>query len=297
MPSNTVICLGEALADFVPEGKGHVLRPGGAPANVAVNLSRLGVKSRLVTRVGSDFLGGFLLSFLKKNKVDISSVKKDFHHKTGLVFVFLKKNGERDFSFYGAPSADAELSPEDIKPAVLKNGCLLHFGSISMMAKKSALATLKAVKAASQTGMAVSFDPNIRLNLWCGRTGGAREATKKYFKYADIIKISDKEFEFLYGQKVTRGHAQGVFGKNKLVLVSKGAKGCEIYLRDYRITAPAEKVKPVDTTGAGDAFMAGALSVFVKSGKGMNLGEKELVLMAKTANHQGARAVVRKGAV
>lgn len=297
MPSKTVICLGEALADFVPEGKGHILRPGGAPANVAVNLSRLGVKSRLVTRVGNDFLGEFLLSFLKKNKVDTSCVKKDFHHKTGLVFVFLKKDGERDFSFYGAPSADAELSPEDIKPAVLKNGCLLHFGSISMMAKKSALATLKAVKAASKKGMMVSFDPNIRLNLWCGRTGCARDSIKKYFKHADIIKISDKEFEFLYGLKVARENVQGVFGKNKLVLVSRGAMGCEIYLRDYRITAPALKVKPVDTTGAGDAFMAGALSVLVKSGKGLKIGEEELVMMAKAANESGARAVVRKGAV
>lgn len=192
MKPGTVICLGEALADFVPEGKGHLLRPGGAPANVAVNLSRLGVKTRLVTRLGNDFLGRFLLSFLKKNKVGISFVKKDLRRKTGLVFVFLKKNGERDFSFYGAPSADAELSPEDIKPGIFNNAAVLHFGSISMMAKKSAAATMKAVKIASKKGILISFDPNIRLNLWSGRTGGARETIKKYFKYADIIKISDK---------------------------------------------------------------------------------------------------------
>lgn len=295
--ADTVICIGEALADFVPEGKGHMLRPGGAPANVAVNLARLGVKSRLITRVGNDFLGLFLLSFLKKNKVDVSFVKKDFCHKTGLVFVFLGKDGERDFSFYGAPSADAFFSPEDIKPAVFKRGAVLHFGSISMMAEKSAAATLKAIKNAIARGMIVSFDPNIRLNLWRGRAAAAREAIKKHFRHANIIKISDKEFKFLYSEKISVKSVRRIFGAERLVLVSKGERGCELFFKGHKITEPAKKVRPVDTTGAGDAFMAGALSVIVKAGKALNLGERELVMAAKAANEAGANAVVRKGAV
>ena len=191
-----VITIGEILADLVPESKFYILMPGGAVSNVAVNLARLKVKTGIISKIGDDFLGKFLLNFLIKNNVDVYCVTKIKKYKTGLVFVFLDKKGERDFSFYGNPSADQFLNVKDIKEEYIKGCELLHFGSISMIGYKSRAATLKAIKIAKKYGKKISYDPNVRINLAENGIKKFRENIKMYFKYADIIKISDFEFEF-----------------------------------------------------------------------------------------------------
>jgi fructokinase len=291
-----IITLGEILADFVPEGKGHVLRPGGAPSNVAVNLSRWGVKSAVIGKLGKDFLGDFLFSFLKKNRVNTSLISRTDKGKTGLVFVFVNKYKDRDFSFYGEPSADKYLSPRDIDLRAVKACKILHFGSISMMGKSPAAATMKAVRSARQYGKLVSFDPNVRLNLWEGRQAEAKRKIRGYFKYADIIKISDTELKFLFNARPEKKALKRIFGK-KLVFVSAGAKGCYVYFRGFFRHVPGNKVKVVDSTGAGDAFMAGVLYGILKSCKGLDTGGKELLKIAVLANKKGSEAVKHKGAV
>ena len=292
-----IVAIGEALVDFVPEKNGYVLRPGGAPSNVAVNLSRMGIKAGIISKVGRDFLGRFLLNFLKKSGVDISAVKTTKKAKTGLVFVFHNKYGERDFSFYGSPSADTLLSEREINDSYIKGAGILHFGSISMMAEQSRKAVLKAVKRAKKHGLLVSYDPNLRLNLWEGREGKAAGAIKKYFKYADIIKMSEDEERYIYGGKITVKNFKKFFRPDKIVVISSGKKGARFISGGYSGRVRGVKARAVDTTGAGDAFMAGLLRGILITGKKCALTKKEFAGIIKYANRAGAAAVRRKGAV
>ena len=292
-----VITLGEILVDLVPEGRGYVLRPGGAPSNVAVNLARLGIKSGIIGKLGDDHPGAFLRSFLKSNKVDISKVKITKKSGTGLVFVFLDASGERSFSFYGEPSADKFLSVNDIDIPYINTCRVFHYGTISFMHPVSAKATIKAVIAAKKAGKVITFDPNVRLNLWKGRHGAARRRIRGYFKYADVIKISDGELKFLFGAKPAAGDLKRIFRPGQAVFISAGAKGCYAYHGGFFKYFPGLKVKAVDTTGAGDAFMAGVIAGVLRAGSLENLGPKEISRAAELANRLGAKAVARKGAV
>lgn len=302
-----VITIGEILADFVPEKNYYLLRPGGAVSNVAVNLSRFGVKTGIISKIGKDFLGNFLIEFLKKNKVDVSYVTGIDNHKTGLVFVFLDKKGERDFSFYGAPSADQFLNKNDIKSEYIKSCKILHFGSIGMIGYSSRCATLKAIKIARKNGKIITYDPNVRLNLAEGNINKFRENIKKYFKYADIIKLSKEELKFLFDIEIYELKKKNIFG-NKIVFISCGAAGCYVKYRNFLKYIPGYKVKVIDTTGAGDAFMAGILykildcDIFADGNYRRNFYKKkfklkELINIAKFANKAGAKAVMKKGAV
>jgi sugar/nucleoside kinase (ribokinase family) len=291
-----VLTIGEILADFVPEGGSYKICPGGAPSNVAVNLRRWGLSSGIIARVGDDFIGDFLMAFLNKNRVNTSLVSKTEKGKTGLVFVFFNKYKDRDFSFYGEPSADKFLEERDIKEIAIKKCGILHFGSISMMAKQSGAATLKAVALAKKHGKLVSFDPNVRLNLWEGRQAQAKRGIRDCFQYADIIKLSDAELKFLYGAPPSGKLLRKIFG-SRLVFVSAGEAGCYVHHGGFFRRVPGYKVKTVDTTGAGDAFMAGVLYGIIKNRKGLNINENELIKIAEFANKKGSEAVTHRGAV
>ncbi len=296
-----VITIGEILPDFVPIKKQDIckyeLRPGGAPSNVAVNLSRWGIKTGIIAKIGDDFAGNFLSGFLKKNKVDIKCVYKTRKHKTGLVFVYLDKKGERDFSFYGTPSADQFLNESEIRESYIKQAKILHFGSISMMNEISKRATLKAIEIARKNNLLISYDPNVRLNLWKGKYKRAKYEIRKYFKYADIIKISDSELRFLFNATPGLKEVRKLFKQKQLVFISAGAKGCYVYYKDFFKYIHGYKVRVIDTTGAGDAFMAGILYGILKNGGLRNITEEKLVKIAIFSNKKGAEAVQRKGAV
>ncbi len=296
-----IVTLGEILADFVPIKKQKIfqyeLRPGGAPSNVAVNLSRWGIKSGIISKVGNDFIGDFLLDFLKKNNVDVKCVLKSENHKTGLVFVYLDEKGERDFSFYGEPSADQFLNESEIKENYIKKAKILHFGSISMMKNISKKATLRAIKISKKYKLLVSYDPNVRLNLWEGRHEKARKEIKRYFKYADIIKLSDVELRFLFGCMPALKNLKKFFRPDQVIFVSAGEKGCYVYYRNFFKYVSGYKVKVIDTTGAGDAFMAGVLYGILKNRGIKNINSHKLIKIAEFANKKGAQTVQIKGAV
>jgi fructokinase len=296
-----VIAIGEILADLVPIKKQNIfryeLKPGGAPSNVVINLSRLGIKAGIISKIGNDFIGNFLFNFLKKNNVDVSFVFKTENHKTGLVFVYLDNKGERDFSFYGEPSADQFLNKKEVKESYIKQAKILHFGSISMMNDISKKATLKAICIAKKYGLLVSYDPNIRLNLWKGEYLKARREIRTYFKYADIIKTSDTEMKFLFNASITLQNLKKFFKNNQLLFISAGEKGCYVYYYNFLRHVPVKRVKVIDTTGAGDAFMAGVLYGILKNGCVKNITAEKLIEIATFANKKGAETVRKKGAV
>ncbi|MBC7870176.1 MAG: fructokinase, partial [Chitinophagaceae bacterium] len=169
----TVVSMGELLIDFVAlesgvsvgDVSGFQKAPGGAPANVAVAVARLGHDSAFLGQVGDDPFGHFLAEVLEAEGVDVHGLRFSPEARTALAFVSLGANGERSFSFYRNPSADMLYRPEDVALDVLDGAKIFHFGSITLIGEPSRSATLKAAQTARERGLIVSYDPNLRLAL------------------------------------------------------------------------------------------------------------------------------------
>ncbi len=259
----SVVSLGELLIDFVAlesgvtvgEASGFVKAPGGAPANVAVAIARLGMPSAFLGQVGDDPFGHFLADVLHKEGVDVSGLRFSDQARTALAFVSLRADGERSFMFYRHPSADMLMTPADVALDVIDRAKVFHFGSITMIGEPSRSATLAAVRRAQERDLLISYDPNLRLSLWPSAEA-ARAGMLIGFDYAHVVKISDEELEFLTGGQ----DVAALWRDNlRLIVVTHGAGGSTAHTRRESYHVPGFKVQAVDTTGAGDGFMAGLL--------------------------------------
>ncbi|NQT85125.1 hypothetical protein HQ560_00070, partial [bacterium] len=201
-----VICLGELLIDFVSTEKGLPLsespafakKPGGAPANVAVGLARMGLRSGFVGKVGTDAFGDFLSDTLDEAGVDVSHLARSTDARTTLAFVSLREDGSPDFAFYRNPGADMRLCEADIDMAWHEAARAFHFGSISLHPAEPKAATLKALGIARAAGQLISYDPNYRPALWpCPDL--ARDEMLGGFEHADVAKVSEEEWQFITG--------------------------------------------------------------------------------------------------
>ncbi|XP_052180004.1 probable fructokinase-7 [Diospyros lotus] len=302
-----VVCFGEMLIDFVPTVSGVSLAeapdfkkaPGGAPANVAVGVARLGGSSAFIGKVGEDEFGRMLADILNQNKVNISGMRFDRNARTSLAFVTLRADGEREFLFFRNPSADMLLHESELDVKLIKEARIFHYGSISLISEPCRSAHLAAMAIAKESGCVLSYDPNLRVQLWPS-ADAALEGIMSIWDQADVIKISEDEISFL-----TRGDDPNddnvVLGKLfhpnlKLLLVTEGSEGCRYYTKQFKGRVPGVKVKAVDTTGAGDAFVGGLLNRLASN---MNLykDEKSLREALLFANACGALTVKGKGAI
>ena len=266
------ISLGELLIDFVATERSLPLsqcpafakKPGGAPANVAVGLARLGLRSGFVGKVGDDAFGTFLRDTLAQERVDVSHLRVTHEARTTLAFVSLRADGVPDFAFYRNPGADMLLSESDIDEGYHRAARAFHFGSISLADPGPKAATLKAIEIARASGQLVSYDPNYRPALWSSPRV-ARAEILAGFHHADVAKVSDAEWEFITGTPDLDVGSRLILKYGvKLLVVSRGAAGC--YFTDGRDSAhiPGYKVDVVDTTGAGDAFVAALLAELLR---------------------------------
>ena len=271
MAEMRVITIGEALIDLVrvadSSGKkgGSPLfeaNPGGAPANVAVGLARLGVPSGFIGRVGNDLFGRLIRDIMSQAGVNTDGLRIDPNKPTTLAVVGLGEGGEREFLFYRNGTADVALDVGDVSVDYLRRGQVLHFGTVSLATASSRHATLAAVHLARELGLVISLDVNLRQSLWPGLEE-ARAAVMSAVRLAHVVKASREEVEFLTGQKhpepASEMLMEGGPGGPVLVLVTLGASG------SYYRTAgghfgpvPGMSVETVDTTGAGDAFTVAA---------------------------------------
>lgn len=294
-----VICLGEALIDFIPldtENLTYQKAPGGAPANVAVGIAKLGGKSTFHGKVGNDVLGHFLVDTLNQYSVQTTSVLFTEEAKTGVTFVTLDSSGDRTFSFYIDPSADRFLEEKELDRKLFEANKILHIGSISLINEPSRSATLKAIKLAKEKGMLVSYDPNLRLDLWSS-SEMAKEAIISTIPSADILKISEEELEFLTGTTdLEDGIAQ--LPDLPLIVVTLGEKGSIYRFNNQTVKVPALKSKVVDTTGAGDAFVSGILYLINESDKSLkHFTDKEMEETIRFGSISGGLATTQKGAM
>ena len=228
------ICLGEILSDFVSTQEGVAVgqapafekKPGGAPANVAVGLARLGVSAGFIGKVGRDAFGDFLRETLVENGVDVRFMPRTDAAHTTLAFVSLAAGGERSFVFYRNPGADTQLEPSELDPAYFDGARVFHFGSLSLTHEPARSATLAALDLAKQRGLVISYDPNLREALWPD-LDAARSRILSVLPRADVLKVSAEEACFLTGQSdATTGAAQLAAMGPALVLLTLGPGGC-----------------------------------------------------------------------
>jgi len=300
-----VTTIGEVLIDFTPSGvspQGNPLfeqNPGGAPANVAVCLSRLGCSAAVIGKVGADQFGEFLKNTLDRAGVLTEGLVRTERCGTTMAFVHLSETGDRSFSFYRNPGADLLLEPADLKLELIDKCSILHFGSVSMTGEPSRSATLEAVGYAREKGKIISYDPNLRLNLWSSPEE-ARNRIMAAVHMADILKVSDDELLFLTGEKDMETGAKTLMTDYniKLVLVTAGPRGAHAFSSQGSAFHPAYSVKTIDTTGAGDAFIGGFLYQLIKSGREPeSLTQNELKEFLAFGNAVGSLVTTRKGGI
>ncbi|MBF8219004.1 aminoimidazole riboside kinase [Serratia ureilytica] len=261
---NRVWVLGDAVIDLVPaNANGYLKCPGGAPANVAVGIARLGGDSAFIGRVGQDGFGAFLQQVLSDEGVDIGHMRPDPEHHTSTVVVDLDLQGERSFTFMVQPSADLFLQPDDLPD--FQRGEWLHLCSIALSQEPSRSAAFAAMERIRAAGGRVSFDPNIREEVW-RQPEALRPCLQKALMLADVVKLSREELAFISHLDDLENAIRWMMQTYplRLLLVTLGGDGVYVHdgqrLRHFR----AAPVVPVDTTGAGDAFVAGLLAALAR---------------------------------
>ncbi|HDR2650120.1 MULTISPECIES: aminoimidazole riboside kinase [Enterobacter] len=281
--------LGDAVVDLLPDGEGRLLQcPGGAPANVAVGIARLGGQSAFIGRVGDDPFGRFMAKTLADERVDVKFLRLDPAHRTSTVVVDLDDQGERSFTFMVRPSADLFLESADLP--TFSAGEWLHVCSIALSAEPSRSATFEAMAAIREAGGYVSFDPNIRPDLWPDENA-LRRCLELALQSADVVKLSVEELAFLTGDVEVNVGLDALMEHcpARLVLVTQGKEGVIAWHDGAVKHYPATPVECVDTTGAGDAFVAGLLY-------GLAAGQ-DLTPVIALAQRCGALATTAKGAM
>jgi fructokinase len=306
---NRVICFGEALIDFVPLTKGQRLAdvdtfarvPGGAPANVAACVAKLGGAAYFAGQVGRDAFGDCIEQALVNAGVDTRWLRRTTEAKTALAFVTLCAAGGRDFAFYRDPSADMLFPASEVLPAWFEGSGIFHFGTLSLTHPVSRAATERAVELARAAGWLVSFDPNARLDLWTSPEAFA-EVALAMMPSCDLVKLSEDELHLLGGSPSTPPEFILRRGPRAL-LITYGAGGGRFVTRSLDVRLAALPVAVVDTTGAGDAF-AGAV-LFELSRRNITaatldqaLNDEEVMRgCLRLANACAAISITRRGAI
>lgn len=291
---NKVWLTGDAVVDLIPDGDAHYLKcPGGAPANVAVSISRLEGNCGFFGRVGQDPMGNFMAETLANENVDINRLIFEPLHRTSTVVVDLDDSGERTFTFMVKPSADQFLHVSDI-PKFGQNEWL-HLCSIALANEPSRSSTFEAINRLKQAGGSFSFDPNIREEVWTNPET-LIPTVHQAIKLADVVKFSEEELTMLTGA-TTLDEGLGAIASYAipLVVVTLGAQGTLVVFNGYKEIIPARSVQVVDTTGAGDAFVGGLLCKLSESNDWQQLETiREAVLWG---NCCGGLATTKKGAM
>ena len=304
-----VIAIGEALIDFIPHEKGRALNnvenflrvPGGAPLNVAAAVAKLGGKSQMLTKLGQDGFGDAILNEVKPLGVDVSRISRTKEANTALAFVSLREDGERDFSFYRNPSADMLLNAEEIEEEVFAQGGILHFCSVSLIDAPIKEAHRKAIEFAKRNNCLISFDPNVRLPLW-ETPEACREAILEFLPFANIVKISDEELEFITGiADETEALNFLLQGDVEVIIYTKGTNGAEFITKERKVFSPSFKVEAQDTTGAGDSFIGSFLYQVAEGDNTLeslvNLPEEKVKEILTFSNATAALTVCKRGAI
>lgn len=304
-----VICMGELLAEFVStqtnvslvDAPGFIKAPGGAPANVAVALQRLGLAAGFVGKVGDDPFGIYLRQSLEADGVDTRYLLVDANARTTSVFVAVWDDGRKDLCFYRNPGADMLLAPDELSEEVFDGARGFHFGSISFIHEPARSAQYKMLDLATQKRLMISYDPNYRPTLWPS-VDQAQSVIREGFKHCHLAKISQEEWQFVTGhQDLHLGAKQILDWGVELLVISRGERGAIATNGDYWIEISALPVTVVETTGAGDGFMAAMIARLLpereRLGSLRKIDQDVVTAALHYANAVGALTCTRPGAI
>ena len=284
--------IGDAAVDLLPEEDKYLKLPGGTGANVAVALSRLGVRSALVSKLGNDPLAPFLADILQQEKVDTQHVYVSERHKTGLIIVSVDDAGERHFDHMVKPSADSQMTKADM-PAFERDDWLCVSAFIFAQ-RASREASLFAIKQAKAAGSFVCVDANVRDGMWDDESLLV-PTTLKALRTADIAKMSEDELLLLTStDSIEEGIKEASQWPSKIKIVTRAEKGAVLLSEQSEFHIEGYTVPVVDMTGAGDAFVAALISKLMPL---ESWADSQLTEAVKFANACGALVVEKKGAM
>jgi len=291
-----VITIGEVLVEVMRKDLDEPLdRPGdfvgpfpsGAPAIFADAVSKLGAASGIVGGIGDDRFGQCLQKRLESDGVDLSCLKVVDELPTGDAFVSYFSDGSREFLFHMNNAAAGTIGKDDISKDYVRNADMLHInGSSLAMGADMRRACYEGVKIASEVGVKISFDPNLRTELL--GIEETREICGPVLDSCDLLIPGSDELAGIIGGDSEKERAESAMSNGvELVAVKDGSKGCRMYSQAGTSTREALEVKEVDPTGAGDAFSAATAVGWLE---GMEIGRLSLF-----ANTVGAIVVRQKG--
>ena len=306
MKNYDVVALGELLIDFTENGtsaQGNPMmeaNPGGAPCNVLSMLCRLGKTTAFIGKVGKDMFGTQLRNAITEVGISAEGLVTDPEVNTTLAFVHTFPDGDREFSFYRKPGADMMISESDLKPELIENCKIFHFGSLSMTHEICRQATHAAINMAKKAGALISYDPNLREPLW-NSLDEAKVQIAYGMEHCDIMKISDNEIQWFTGKE---DYDEGIQVLQDtyhipMILLSLGKEGSRAYVNGLRVEVPAfVQENTIETTGAGDTFCANVLNYVLEHDLDLaSFTEENLKEMLTFANAGASIITTRKGAL
>lgn len=303
-----LLAIGEALIDMIPSNTGRIMdvnnftpKVGGAPLNVCGAYTKLGGSSNIITMLGNDPFGDKIVTELNGFGINIDYIKRTNKANTSLAFVALDENANREFSFYRNMGADMLMSENDIDKKWLEDAYALHFCSVSLGDFPMRKAHDKAIQYAKENDLIVSFDPNVRLPLFDDHEY-LKNVIHEYIQYADILKISDEEVEFIFGNNNIEKNLEYLFDQGvKLLVYTSGKDGAVAYTKNVVANSKGIKVNAVDTTGAGDGFIGCLLYQLAKENVDLDkidtLTEEQLKTYLDMCNKFCSISVRQEGAI
>lgn len=300
----SVCCIGELLIDFICKDINQTLvkginfekKAGGAPANVAATVSKLGGEAVFIGKVGTDPFGDFLKITLNEVGVNTEGIVQSRDKATTFAFVSLQDNGERDFVFNRG--ADEELDIQEIDINSVVKSKVVHFGSATALLGGKLFDTYTRVfNEVKESPSFISFDPNFRLDLWKGKETIFIDRCKIFIKEADLVKVSDEELRLLTGEKNFKGvsilHDLGA----RIITVTLAKKGTLVSVDKESVIIPSINVKALDTTGAGDAFIGAMLYKIASYANTKNIDFETIKKFVSFSNKVAALTCTKYGAI
>ena len=290
-----ILSIGEILADMVGETIEGMLTfksfCGGAPFNVAVNAKNAWATVGFIGRVGKDVIGRFVTDEAKKANLDYLDIQVDKERNTTLAFVTLT-DGERDFAFNRHDTADYNIDINEIDFNKYQNLKIIHLGSLMLSEENGKNFAESIAKKAKDLGVKLSFDMNFRMDTYKDFED-AKKAYKPYVEQADIIKFSDDELRLYTGIEDIKTAIESIYQKDQLFVLTLGSKGSMYYYNGQSNIIPTEKVKPIDTPGAGDAFFG----TFLANMEDCEYTKENIERALVKANKAGAETTQFLGAI
>jgi fructokinase len=301
-----VICIGEVLFDLISDEPGVPLEsvtawtpyPGGAPANVACALSKLGTETAFIGSIGQDAMGAELTETLRSHHIDLSGLQLIPSYPTRSVLVTRSAQGDRSFAAFGGDRstdsfADTRLSADNLPKELFKPGSYLVTGTLGLAAPDSAGAIHYAIDLVRQQGGTIVTDLNWRPVFWPD-PDFASPLIFDLLAKTDIFKLTDEEAQ-LFFQTEDPQEIHDRYPHLQVVLLTQGEKGCNYWIEGHVGEMPAFAMDVEDTTGAGDAFLAGFLHQHIH--KLDTFTESQAQTAIRYASAAGALTTLKRGAI